>query len=168
MLTDMAFIDSKIDFRGLWRKIEIENILPFNNFNSYTLFLHGQISHVMRVAGHDKRFIQSLLSVSGNQRNLTIVFKVVLIRPDKSVLASFSLLENGIEKNCSHSRNLNFDSSKEKFVAFIHLRCLPVDATCKAIVEVAVFNIASDKYLKKLNCDVSLSRGDFASLLDGI
>ena len=69
MLTDMAFIDSKIDFRGLWRKIEIENILPYDYYESYTVHLLASIAHEMRVDSYDAVYCYSLLGLESSALN---------------------------------------------------------------------------------------------------
>ena len=168
MLTDMAFRDSKLDFRGLWRKLEIEDILPLNHLHSYTLHLRARVSHVMRVSSYDSSFSYSLLSMAGSLRRLSLLLVVTSVLPDKSLSASFALLDNGVQRTCSQTSGLIFDSSSQDISAFLHLRCLPVDSTCKAILEASVFDIVTDKHETKLKCEVSLSRGDFANLLNNI
>ena len=138
MLTDMAFRDSKIDFRGLWRKIEIENILPFAYSETYTVHLLGSVSHEMRVDSYDPTSYYSLLTLESATLKISVRLIVLQVRPDQSLNLVFGATKNGVDVACAQSTAFDLFLNSADFSVFVHLQCLPIDPSCSAIVQTTV------------------------------
>lgn len=164
-LTDMTFRDSKLDFRGLWRKIEIEDILPFAFSETYTVHLLSSVSHEMRVDSYDATYFYSLLSLESATLNITVKLTVLQVRPDQSISALFGSTKNGAEIACAQSTAIDLLLSSVELSAFVHLRCLPVDPVCSVIVQVSKFDGSLGRFAELAVCKFEITQLEYRSLL---
>ena len=168
MLTDMAFRDSKLDFRGLWRKLEIEDILPFAYSETYTFHLLSSISHEMLLNSYDPAYHYSLLSLESPGLNLTVKLTVLQVRPDLSVGAVFGASKNGADAVCSQAAEFSLLQNAVQTSAFVHLRCLPVDPSCSVHVKVSRFDAALGRFDALSVCRFGISQIEYRALLSNL